>query len=115
MIIELTVADQSKNGFIGLARWNCPDEATARNAIQAVDALVDNDMEPNLVQEDYFFVLDLHLVKNGSLDDIINGDRLLPLQIAMRLAPEQVTQWLNTRPDPDSHNLTNPILPGIPA
>tara|TARA_R110000737_G_scaffold293837_1_gene300403 strand:- start:287 stop:631 length:345 start_codon:yes stop_codon:yes gene_type:complete len=113
MLIELTVADHEANGFIGLAKWIAASESEARHAIDAIDALVDDDMEPDNKTCDFSFVLDLRDPRKP-WDMIDTGKRALPLQIAMRLAPEQTSAWLATRPDPDSCPNYGQRLPGLP-
>jgi hypothetical protein len=73
--VTLTVADHEQNGFVALARWNFPDEVAARA-----------------------FILDLHDERGDTVDD----SRNLPMQSVMRLAPVQVSEWLDERPDPDT-------------
>lgn len=115
MHIELTVADHVKNGFISLAAWPAGSEQEARDAIASVDALVDDDAEPDSDTCDFAFILDLHETADG-MNCIDNGRRILPLQIAMRLAPEQVSAWLSARPEPeDLVGCRPPVLAGLPA
>lgn len=95
--IVLTVADHEADGFIGLAQWRCDDEKSARRLIAQVDAAVEPDAEPDLATAPFTFILDLM-----SGDDLLEtGNRLLPMQIAARLAPEEVSRWISTRPDPN--------------
>lgn len=97
--IILTVADHDQNGFVALARSPAMTEAEARAFIEAKDALVTDESEPDIATGPFTFILDL-MEANG--DCIDTGKRCLPTQIAMSLAPEQVRQWLDERPDPDS-------------
>lgn len=111
-IVVLTVADHEQNGFVSLARWQFPNEATARAFIAAEDAAIPEGAEPNSQDEDVSFTFLLDLA-NGRYETVDNG-RNLPLQSVMRLAPEQVRAWLDERPDPDSRLISNtwgPLLP----
>ncbi len=103
--VILTVADHEKNGFIALSRSNLLSEADARRVISATDALVDDDAEPDNKTAPYTFILDL-MGPNHTLVD--NSNRLLPTQIAMSLAPDEVRQWLDERPDPDATYFLTP-------
>jgi hypothetical protein len=96
--VILTVADHDKNGFVHLARWPNLAEADARNFIGAIDGEVTDDSEPDIKTASQTFILDLW----DGRDLIDNGKRLLPMQVAMSLAPDQVQDWLNERPEPDS-------------
>lgn len=97
-MIVLTVADHEKNGFIELAQWPGLDEAVALELIRTVDKTVTDDSEPDKENAPYWFILDL---KNGNHDLVETSQRLLPTQVAMKLAPEQVQVWLNERPNPN--------------
>ena len=97
--IVLTVADHEQNGFVALAETSVMLDDTARLLIMSVDALVDDDAEPDNKTAAYAFVLDL-MAGNG--DCIDTGKRMLPAQIAMSLAPEAVSRWLEERPEPDT-------------
>jgi hypothetical protein len=103
--VILTVADHEQNGFVSLARWNFPNERAARAFITAEDAAIPEGAEPDQHDPDvsFGFLLDL---ANGRYETVDNG-RSLPLQSVMRLAPEQVRDWLTDRPDPDSRALSN--------
>ena len=95
--IVLTVADHEKNGFVSLATTGFISEKHARSLIASIDRLVDPEAEPT---DDAAFAFILDLMKpNG--DCVDTGDRRLPLQVAMTLAPEAVSQWLDERPVPD--------------
>lgn len=96
--VILTVADHEQNGFVHLAKWSFPSEDEARKFIAIVDREVTDESEPDIKADAFTFILDLWDGK----DMIDNGERLLPMQVAMSLAPEQVRQWLDERPDPDS-------------
>lgn len=96
--VILTVADHDQNGFVHLARWSKLCEASARGFIAAIDEQIDDDAEPDIKTASQTFILDLW----DGHDCIGNGKRLLPMQIAMSLAPDQVRAWLEERPDPDS-------------
>ena len=90
----LTVADHEANGFIALARFNMP-RAFCEAAIQVVNGLI----EPGSCDrgnDAFNFILDMW-------DDggTVGESDTLPLQMAMRLAPDQVQAWLNERPDPE--------------
>nr|WP_298099713.1 hypothetical protein [uncultured Shinella sp.] len=105
--IVLTVLDHEQNGAVALAETsNMLDEA-ARVLIAAVDSLVEPDAEPG-AEAAFSFVLDLKL-PNGDVVD--NGQRMLPAQIAMTLAPEAVSHWLAERPEPDAvlHRMPMPM------
>lgn len=98
--VVLTAADHERNGFVSLARWPLMSEAEARAFIEAADAQVSDESEPDIKTAPFTFILDLMEVTNGDLLD--TGKRCLPTQVGMSLAPEQVRQWLDERPDPDS-------------
>lgn len=98
--VELTVGDHEQNGLIQLARWRFPNEQKARNFIAAENALIADDAEPDPNTEPFTFILDLR--EGGPCNDLIDNSRCLPMQSAMRLAPDQVRIWLNERPEPDS-------------
>ncbi len=106
--IELTVADHEKNGFVTLAKWPRMPEAEARAILDAIDATIDDASEPDIKTAPFTFILDLC----SGYDLVDNGKRLLPTQVAMSLAQEQVSVWLDERPDPDSWaNMGAPTLP----
>lgn len=110
--VVLTVADHEQNGFMSLARWKFPDEAGARAFISAEDAAIPEGAEPDQHDPDVAFGFLLDLV-NPRLEIEDNG-RSLPLQSVMRLAPEQVRDWLTERPDPNAMPIANswgPLLP----
>lgn len=114
MHIELCVGDHVQNGFCYLAQWSKADESTCRAALDAVDEMIDPEAEPDHKTEDYTFLLDLWDGPNNCVD---NNKRNLPLQIAMRIAPDQVREWLEKRPDPDSPEMlirVPPLLTGQP-
>jgi hypothetical protein len=96
--VILTVADHDQNGFVSLAIWPGLSEADARRFISDADALVSDDNEPDIKTAAFTFILDLIDQRSGMID---NGKRLLPTQVAMSLAPDQVQDWLNERPRPD--------------
>ena len=96
--VVLTVADHDQNGFVHLGRWSGLSEAVARQFIDTVDGLVSDDSEPDMKTASFAFILDLW----DGCDCIDNGQRALPTQVAMSLAPDQVSNWLSERPDPDS-------------
>lgn len=97
-IVRLTACDHEQNGFVHLAIWRHGSEAEARYMIEAVDELVESDAEPDNASALFAFVLDL-ISEDGDCHD--TGKRMLPTQIAQRLAPDQVSEWLIGRPDPD--------------
>ncbi|MBZ9759431.1 hypothetical protein LB553_00830 [Mesorhizobium sp. CA8] len=97
--VVLTVADFEQNGFVALAQWSGLSEEAARSFIAEQDAAVSDDAEPDSDTAPFAFILDL-MTPNG--DCVDNGKRMLPTQVAMSLAPEQVRLWLEERPDPDS-------------
>lgn len=103
--VVLTVADHEQNGFASLARWEFPNEVAARAFMAAEDAAIPEGAEPDHRDPDiaFNFILDL---ADGRYETVDNG-RCLPLQAAMRLAPEQVRDWLAERPDPDTRCLEN--------
>lgn len=96
--IVLTVADHEQNGFVALAAWRGMALSEAHEHIAGIDASIDDEMEPDIDTAPFTFILDLW---EGD-DCIDSGARLLPTQIAMSLAPEQVRGWLDSRPEPDS-------------
>lgn len=112
--LRLTVADHEQEGFVHLARWARTDRASAMKTIDRVMDLIDADAEPDRVEAPFWFILDL--VEADGFSQEYEGPKMLPTQIASRLAPEQVARWLRDRPDPDSYSLTNrePLLPGQP-
>jgi hypothetical protein len=97
--VILTVADHDQNGFVALAKWPNLSEAEARAFIDAQDALVNDESEPDIKTAAFTFILDLMDDENRDLVD--TGKRQLPMQIAMSLAPDQVRRWLDERPVPD--------------
>jgi hypothetical protein len=105
--VVLTVADHEQNGFVALARWPRMHEAQARAFIEEQDSAVDDESEPDINSASFTFILDL-VQGNGDLIDC--GNRCLPTQVAMSLAPEQVRWWLDKRPDPDSLIAAEPAL-----
>lgn len=108
--IILTVADHERNGFVHLAQWNGLSEAQARTIIAHYDGLVDDDAEPDIDTAAFTFILDLMSDDEATLID--TGKRLLPLQVAMAVAPAAVRAWLEERPDPDSvFHRRVPLLP----
>lgn len=98
--VILTVADHDKNGFVHLAKWPRLTEAEARAFIGTIDASVCDDAEPDIKTASFTFILDLKDDSNGDLID--TGQRLLPTQTAMALAPDEVRRWIEERPEPDS-------------
>lgn len=108
MKIVLTVADHEQNGFVQLASWRSFSEADARNKIGVIDAAVPDEARPDLETAPYAFVLDLIDERSG---DLIDTSKLLPTQMAMRLASDQVQAWLSERPEPDdTYGCSPPIL-----
>lgn len=97
--VVLTVADHEQNGFVALAKWSHLTEPEARAFIEATDASVCDDAEPDVKTAPFTFILDL---MNDNHDLVDTGKRMLPTQIAMSLAPDAVRRWLEERPDPDS-------------
>lgn len=107
MRVVLTVADHEQNGFVSLAQWVGMNESEARAFIAEQDALVSDDAEPDIMSAPFTFILDLF--SQGDLID--TGEHSLPLQVAMKLAPKQVQEWLNKRPFPnDVLNNSIPVL-----
>lgn len=102
VIIELTVADQAQNGFVSIATWRCDSIDQAHTTARNIDDLVPEGAEGDLETDDYAFILDLHDTDDGQPNMVAQGAKALPLQIAHRLAPNQVSNWLSERPDPDS-------------
>lgn len=98
--VVLTVGDHEQNGFIHLARWQFPEEADARSFIAAENAMIADGAEPDHMTEPFTFILDLH--EGVRCENMVDESRNLPLQSVMRLAPDQVRQWLDERPEPDS-------------
>jgi hypothetical protein len=104
--IVLTVVDQERNGFVSLAKSTGVTEKDARKFIFCVDCLVVPESEPDN-DASFAFIIDL-VSNNGDLVD--TGHRLLPLQLAMSLAPDAVGDWLEERPDPNAVMHRQPIL-----
>lgn len=98
--VELTVGDHEQNGFVHLARWQFQDEPTARSFIAAENAAIPDGAEPDHKTDAFTFILDLH--EGARCDNMVDNSRNLPMQSAMRLAPDQVRHWLDERPEPDS-------------
>lgn len=113
LYLELTVADHEANGFVGLARWRIADMAQGEQLLAELDRLTPSEAAGDPKTDPYTFIMDLR----GADDDLLQTSQLcLPLQIAMRLAPERVTWWMNTRPDPDSlAHLWPPTQNGLPS
>lgn len=112
MDVVLTVVDHDKNGFIPLARWRSLGEKQARDFIALVDASVSEDAEPDNKTTSFAFILDLM----GGAELADTGTRLLPTQVAMFLAPDQASQWLSERPEPDAVLFRAvPILSALPS
>lgn len=112
--IILTAFDGPANGCIALARWNAGSEAEARQSLAAVDELIPEGAEGDMGEDEIAFLLDLHDAVGDGID---NNAKPLPMQIAMRIAPEQVRDWMAERPDPDEVLLKRaiPVLSGLPA
>ncbi|MCA1831250.1 MAG: hypothetical protein LC750_00620 [Actinobacteria bacterium] len=110
--VELTVGDHEQNGFVHLARWQFPDEASARAFIAEENAAIPDGAEPDHKTEPFTFILDLH--EGWRCENMVDNSRNLPMQSAMRLAPNQVRNWLDERPEPDSVVRLGTLLP-VPA
>lgn len=107
--VELTVGDHEQNGFVHLARWQFPDEASARAFIDAENAAIPDGAEPDHKTDAFTFILDLH--EGERCENMVDNSRNLPTQSAMRLAPDQVRWWLDKRPEPDEMlKFTSPLL-----
>lgn len=98
-MIVLTAADHEQNGFVSLAKWSNLTEAQARSFIDAIDASISDDAEPDIKTAPFTFILDL--MDDSNWDCIDTGKRMLPMQVAMSLAPDEVRRWLDERPEPD--------------
>ena len=64
--------------------------------------MIPEEAEPDPEVEPYTLILDVHdcdIRKDGA--NLIDNSKSLPLQVAMRLAPNIVETWLRDRPDPD--------------
>jgi len=107
-MVVLTVADHEQNGFVSLARWIFPDEAAARTFIEAENAAIPEGAEPDHRDPDvaFTFILDLWDGPDYSAGTVDNS-RNLPMQSVMRLAPDQVSRWLDERPNPDGEMMLN--------
>ena len=99
MNIILTACDREKDGFVAVAKWIDITQAAARLIITAIDSQVDDEAEPRNASDAFAFILDLIDDKSGDMID--TGKRLLPTQLAMSLARDQVSAWLKERPEPD--------------
>lgn len=97
--VVLTVCDHERNGFIGLARFGFPLMGDARRFVATVDAMVEDDAEPDRDEAPFWFLLDLH--EGDDVASMIDNSRRLPTQVAHRVAPEAVNAWLAERPDPN--------------
>jgi len=100
--LVLTVADHEQNGFVHLAQWCDFTEGGAREIVSRFDANITEEMEPDIKTAPFTFILDVY--SDDYCDLISTGDCCLPLQVASGLAPEQVEDWLQSRPDPDSRS-----------
>ena len=107
--VELTVGDHEQNGFVHLARWQFHDEASARAFIEAENAAIPEGAEPDHMTDAFTFILDLH--EGVRCENMTDNSKNLPMQSAMRLAPDQVRQWLDERPEPDSVARLGVLLP----
>lgn len=107
--VQLTVGDHEQNGFVGIARWQFPDERSARAFIEAENAAIPEGAEPDHKTDAFTFILDLH--EGARCQDMVDNSRNLPLQSAVRLAPDLVQRWLTERPEPDSARYHGPLLP----
>jgi hypothetical protein len=103
--IVLTAVDHEKNGFVSLAKTEFVTQEEARRFIAAVDELVDPEAEPG-DDASFAFIADL-VSADGDLVD--TGQRVLPLQLAMAIAPDAVSAWLEERPEPN-HVMHRPPL-----
>jgi hypothetical protein len=112
MYIELTAADHEANGFVNLARWHISDVDAGRAILDLIDEGIPDEAAGDMKVDPYNFILDLHEEPDTMID---NNKKPLPLQMAMRLAPEQVSAWMSDRPDPDSvAHIWPPFLDGTP-
>ena len=101
--IFLTVADHDANGFVHLGQWAGFTETEARTVLANIDAMIDDDAQPDEHDAPYWFIADLRLG-----DDLVdNNKKRMPTQTAMSLAPDRVSDWLATRPDPDTLCMTD--------
>ena len=108
--VELTVGDHEQNGSVHLARWQFPSEEAARAFIASENAAIPDGAEPDHKTEPFTFILDLH--EGVRCHNMVDNSRNLPMQSAMRLAPDQVRWWLDERPEPDSmYTCLSPLLP----
>jgi hypothetical protein len=89
--LTLTVADHMQNGFVSLARFRFENEQAAKAAMAYVEAMIDPDAAPNRMTDDYNFILDLWTSDDDGIDETSEE---LPTQLAMRLARDQVQEWL---------------------
>lgn len=98
MHIQLTACDFEKTGFVDLAWWAVPSAQAGLRIMQSlVDALpVEAEPDPN--DSAFLFLFDLYAEPG---DQIAQAGKLFPLQLAQRVAPDQVARWLAERPDPD--------------
>lgn len=96
--IILTVADHEQDGFLALAHWPVTSMADGLAAIRAVDASISDEEAGDSKVDAFNFLLDLHSDAHNCDD---TSEKCLPLQLAMRIAPDAVQNWLNTRPNPN--------------
>jgi hypothetical protein len=108
--LELTACDHEQNGYVGLALWMADTLDDAMAAVARVNAMCPEEAQPDPKTEPFSFILDVHTGENGLCFDHIDDSVSLPMQIAMRLAPDQVRAWLQTRPQPGADDRYPPTL-----
>ncbi|GAA5073670.1 hypothetical protein N0B44_15780 [Roseibacterium beibuensis] len=111
--IELTAGDHEQNGFVGLAIWMAETMDEAMAAIARVNALCPEDAQPDPKADPFTLILDVHTGESGLCADHVADSVPLPLQVAMRIAGDQVAGWLATRPDPDTIHGYPPVIGSV--
>ncbi|KZL24243.1 hypothetical protein [Pseudovibrio sp. Ad37] len=107
MYITLTVGDNRQNGCIYLARWNIESRQQGLKTLSDVDQTIEDEAAGDPDKDPFFFILDLF---EDETEQIGTNSKCLPLQLASRLAPEQVSSWLDKRPNPDRIEEKPPLI-----
>lgn len=97
--IALTFGDHKQNGVHQIAKWFVPSKSIGMDLAQRFNAEIPADAVPDVSIAEFTFILDV-FDSNGDFEQPANTV-CLPMQDAMRHAPEQVKWWLENRPDPN--------------